>query len=190
VISRWPRLFHLNPPIEVNRLSHYSCDVRDDENIRNIVWGASRLREYSIYTLHPLSDFALAALVHLNRLLVQPTEDSLLYKIFAWQDGVDSGTTGSSSESSDWGEQVKPLLLRWMIGQTKLVIPLISCSNKCQHGKRLHYSIANLVIRHRLYKIFAWQDGVDSGTTGSSSESSDWGEQVKPWSVRQNWSFR
>ncbi|MDU3877231.1 MAG: hypothetical protein E7G83_24380, partial [Klebsiella aerogenes] len=42
-------------------------------------------REYSIYTLHPLSDFALAALVHLNRLLVQPTEDSLFCSLDAPQ---------------------------------------------------------------------------------------------------------
>ncbi|AHE45287.1 hypothetical protein KP13_32016 [Klebsiella pneumoniae subsp. pneumoniae Kp13] len=34
----------------------------------------------------------------------------------------------------------------WAIGQTKLVIPLMSCSNKMQYGKRSHYSIANLVI--------------------------------------------
>ena len=58
--------------------------------------------------------------------------------------------TATRSPLTAWKINTSYAIAAWMIGQTKLVIPLISCSNKCQHGKRLHYSIANLVIASSL----------------------------------------
>ena len=54
--------------------------------------------------------------------------------------------TATRSPLTAWKINTSYAIAAWMIGQTKLVIPLISCSNKFQHGKRHHYSIAKLVI--------------------------------------------
>ena len=55
-------------------------------------------------------------------------------------------STATRSPLTVWKINTSYAIAALMIGQTKLVIPLISCSNKFQHGKRHHYSIAKLVI--------------------------------------------
>lgn len=54
--------------------------------------------------------------------------------------------TATRSPLTAWKINTSYAIAALMIGQTKLVIPLISCSNKFQHGILHHYSIAKLVI--------------------------------------------
>ena len=54
--------------------------------------------------------------------------------------------TATRSPLTAWKINTSYAIAALMIGQTKLVIPLISCSNKFQYGILHHYSIAKLVI--------------------------------------------
>lgn len=54
--------------------------------------------------------------------------------------------TATRSPLTVWKINTSYAIAALMIGQTKLVIPLISCSNKFQYGILHHYSIAKLVI--------------------------------------------